>query len=201
MSPQPGDKIFISDSTGREVNVINNQFSFRYPSTKSVEIGNEGKVVALLEGEGFNKIVAVDHGFGLLSVYSNFKEISVSKNQVVDSNTSIGVPGNLPQIQDGGFDYGMFFQGKPIRAIEWWDKNWINDHLLKKIADVKKILGVTIPLPELPPEDILSEPPRPIIRNLDDISNEYREKLGNSQGVLGNQTNKPIAEERRIRDF
>lgn len=145
MSPLIGDTLRITDSQGAERKIKNELMSFRYPYNKDILSTGEGKVLSFADGKGYGNIVVIDHGFGLLSVFSNLDEVLVRKNEVVKSNDSIGKAAQLPQSKESGFEYGLFYQGVPTRAIEWWDDGWVRDHVIKKISDVKERLGLDAP--------------------------------------------------------
>jgi len=170
-SPGVGDYLSIIDHSGVENKLINDLITFRYPSSKALNSPILGHVVVALQGKGYGKILVIDHGFGLNSIYSNLSDITVTKDKDVGIGTPLGSAGNLAQSPESGFEYGLFYQGTPVRPEEWWDSYWVKEHILDKIAEMKKRLAINVPLaePETTPSESLPKP-LPVIRSLDDIN-------------------------------
>ena len=41
----------------------------------------------------------------------------------------------------------MRVHGVPVDPLEWWDPNWFNQHVVGKIDDMKRALGLQVAKP------------------------------------------------------
>lgn len=168
LSPVAGDTIFITDSSGKQVQVSNELMTFKFPLAKPITMGMSGQIVSLVEGKGFKKIAVLDHGFGLTSVFTNLDKVYVNKNQEIGPDDQIAEASYLSQVKDPGFEYGLFFQGAPTRTVEWWDGSWVHDHIIQKFIEVKRRLGVGAAVPE--ENSHTHEEMKPIIKSVEDVT-------------------------------
>jgi len=136
-SPQIGDVLKVQDESGREGIFTNDLISLRLGEGKEVSITSPGLVVFAGELAAYGQTVIVDHGFGLVSVFGALAKIQVSKGEEVQALRRIGSAGFLPHLRQGGYEYGLFFQGTPVRPEEWWDRYWVSDHVVTKVRELK----------------------------------------------------------------
>ncbi len=175
-SPRVGDIITVSDQSGstKQVKFVNELIPFRLSTKSPVLATTNGIVSYVKELPGFLNVVVIDHGFGLVSLFSGLASTIISVGDKIEVNQSIGSPGFIPQLGEAGYEYGIFFQGTPVRAEEWWDKYWVRAHILDKIKEIKQRFSVTSTMSDkdLKGEDKPIE--RPIIRDLSDLkTNEH----------------------------
>ncbi len=139
------DELILSDINGGERKKISQGFRFRYLSGPYDVVASQSGVVALVtDGTAGEKVVAIDHGAGLYSIYSHLAEAKVREGASVIIGDAIGLPrklsSDLPEIY-----YEIRLQGVPVEPREWWEERWFNDHILRKIKEVKWIYGIKTP--------------------------------------------------------
>ncbi len=136
-SPRIGDSIvLISDETPQQ-EYTNFLLSFRTRGKAPVMLSNPGHLVYSGKTEKFRGLVILDHGFGLVSVYSGLNSVIENRQGPIPQGEILGETSVLSHLDSYGFEYGLFFQGVPVRPEEWWDKKWVFDHVLHKISEIK----------------------------------------------------------------
>jgi len=107
----------------------------------AVHPANAGVVLFVGDLGIYGGTVAVDHGFGLGTIYSHLSSMSVTPGQSITSETVIGRTGTTGLAGGDHLHYEIRLNGVSIRPEEWWDFGWIRDHLDAKIEDLKKELN------------------------------------------------------------
>lgn len=102
-----------------------------------IPAGNRGRVV-LAEMEGiYGKTVILDHGFGLMSMYSHMSRIEVSVGDLVEKGHILGATGTTGMAGGDHLHYAMMLHTTYVNPSEWWDPHWIKDNVMLKIQSVK----------------------------------------------------------------
>ncbi len=105
-----------------------------------VPAANKGKVV-LADSLGiYGKTVMIDHGFGLLSLYSHLSRIDVSLDQMVEKNEIIGRTGLTGMAGGDHLHFAVMVHHTFVNPVEWWDANWIMHNVTDKIKAVENEL-------------------------------------------------------------
>lgn len=105
---------------------------------------NKG-IVAFSDNIGvFGRVVAIDHGLGLNTLYGFLDHVSVSRGDAVEAGQKIGVAGQSGLAQGTKLYFEMRVQGVPVDPREWWDKRWYYSHITAKINEVKRSLGIPV---------------------------------------------------------
>ncbi|MBW1840379.1 MAG: M23 family metallopeptidase [Deltaproteobacteria bacterium] len=102
-----------------------------------VPAANSGKVVFVGHIGIYGKTVVIDHGFGLLSMYSHLSSFDVDKEQPVSKGDIIGRTGSTGLAGGDHLHFGMLVHKTFVNPIEWWDATWIKNNISSKI-DAKK---------------------------------------------------------------
>jgi len=102
----------------------------------SVPAANDGKVVFADVNGIYGKTVVLDHGFGLLSLYSHLSRIMVQKGEMVSKGNILGLTGTTGLAGGDHLHYGMMVQNVFINPLEWWDRSWIQNNITSKIQDI-----------------------------------------------------------------
>lgn len=136
-SPRIGDTVNFYTDTQEKNSQVNSLFSFRTRDRSPVILSNPGYMLYSGELPGFSGVVMLDHGLGLVSVYAGLENVLPYKDTVLGSGENLGNATYLTHLKSNGFQYGLFFQGVPVRPEEWWDKIWVSDHVLLKIKEIK----------------------------------------------------------------
>jgi len=119
-----GKAVDQQDHVGFDLSVVQH-----YP----IEAANDGKVV-LAEYFGiYGNTVLIDHGAGLISLYGHMSEIGVKSGQMVKKKDVLGKSGATGLAGGDHLHFGLFLQGVPVNATEWWDEKWIREHVLDRL--------------------------------------------------------------------
>ena len=120
---------------------------YAVPSEFIVQAPNAGKVrfVGDLATRGLS--VIVDHGLGLISLYTHLSSTSVSEGQLIETGQPLGLAGQSGIIELGlrepaRFGFELRLHGVPIRPTEFWDKQWQQEHIEKEVLFMKRNLGL-----------------------------------------------------------
>jgi murein DD-endopeptidase MepM/ murein hydrolase activator NlpD len=98
-----------------------------------IEATNDG-VVLLADYFGiYGNTVIIDHGVGLLSLYGHLSSIDVKPGQTVKKKEILGRSGATGLAGGDHLHFGLFLQGVPVNPTEWWDKKWVNEHVLDRL--------------------------------------------------------------------
>ena len=107
-----------------------------------VVAANKG-VVVFSENLGvYGRALGIDHGFGLATVYGQLERVLIDVGEAVESGQMIGHAGRSGLARGPTVYFEMRVQGVAVDAREWWDKQWFFAHILGKIDEVKKLLGL-----------------------------------------------------------
>lgn len=101
----------------------------KYP----VEAANGGLVVFVGEIGLYGNSVIVDHGLGIMSLYSHLSSIVVNEGDGVKEGSIIGRTGTTGFALGDHLHFGMYVHGIPVSPLEWWDPKWINEKIESRI--------------------------------------------------------------------
>lgn len=120
-----GEQVDQQDHVGFDLSVVQ-----RYP----IEAANSGRVLLADYFGIYGNTVLIDHGTGLVSLYAHMSSIDVETGQVVDKGQILGRSGATGLAGGDHLHFGLFLHGVPVNPIEWWDPNWIEDHVLDRLS-------------------------------------------------------------------
>lgn len=99
-----------------------------------VPAANHGRVV-FADSQGiFGLLVVIDHGLGLMTLYSHMSQILVSVGEEVQKGHIIGNTGVTGLAGGDHLHYGILMHGYQVQPMDWMDKNWIKNAILDRIA-------------------------------------------------------------------
>ncbi|AAC07601.1 M23 family metallopeptidase [Aquifex aeolicus] len=98
-----------------------------------VEASNSGRVVFTGFLGIYGNTVIIDHGYGLMSIYSHLAEFRVKEGDIVKKGQIIGVTDTTGLAFGDHLHFGIMINGLPVNPIEWWDKKWIKNNILPAI--------------------------------------------------------------------
>ena len=101
----------------------------RYP----IEAANNGVVVYADDLGIYGNAVIIDHGMGLVTLYSHMSTIDVNVGDKLKKDDIIGRTGETGLAAGDHLHYGIYINGVAVRPIEWWDKKWIDDNIFAKM--------------------------------------------------------------------
>ena len=109
----------------------------KYP----VEAANSG-VVAFTGNIGiYGNTVIVDHGLGVMTLYSHLSSISVKEGDEVKKGSILGRTGSTGLAVGDHLHFGIYINGVPVRPLEWWDPKWINEKIEDRIDVARSEYG------------------------------------------------------------
>ncbi|HMO01638.1 MAG TPA: M23 family metallopeptidase [Oligoflexia bacterium] len=143
-----GDRqnLFLNDSAVASFTSGGNEYS---SSNTSELVPAAGDGVVVLSGDFgiYGKMVGIDHGLGLVSVYGYIREILVKFGDSVETGQALG------RIGFNGFTgakriyFSTRVQGVPVDPREWMSKGWFEGHITEKINFLRRSLGMQIFVP------------------------------------------------------
>ncbi len=105
-----------------------------------VPAANSGRVAFVDRVGIYGKVVIIDHGFGLFSVYAHLSRVNVSEGDMVNKADIIGATGTTGLAGGDHLHYGMFINDIFVNPVEWWDASWIENNVTRKLEDVREFI-------------------------------------------------------------
>lgn len=99
-----------------------------------VPAGNSGRVVFTGEQGIYGNLMVIDHGLGLMSLYSHLSEILVNAGDVVGKGQIVGKTGSTGLAFGDHLHYGIMVGGKEVTPLEWIDPKWIRDNVTIRVS-------------------------------------------------------------------
>jgi hypothetical protein len=100
-----------------------------------IQAANDGVVVMARYFGIYGNAVAIDHGYGLMSLYGHMSSMDVTEGQTVERGQPIGRSGATGLAGGDHLHFTMLLQGLAVNPSEWWDDHWIQDRLKLKLED------------------------------------------------------------------
>ncbi len=98
-----------------------------------VPAANSGRVVFAGWLAIYGNAVAIDHGYGLMSLYGHMSSLAVKEGDVVSKGQTIGNSGSTGLAGGDHLHLEIFVQGKSVDPFEWLDEHWIRDNVATKL--------------------------------------------------------------------
>ncbi|MEM1206076.1 MAG: M23 family metallopeptidase [Acidobacteriota bacterium] len=118
---------------------VDQQFHLGYDlaSIRRAEVPSAaGGVVVLADYLGiYGNTVVVDHGYGLMSLYSHLSALSVTAGQGVTRGETVGRTGTTGLAGGDHLHYSVLIHGQMVDPLEWWDQRWIETRILELLGD------------------------------------------------------------------
>jgi len=83
----------------------------------------------------FGNCVIIDHGLGVQSLYAHLSSIGVKVGDTVTQGQEIGKSGSTGLAGGDHLHFTMLVNGEAVNPVEWWDPKWMQDRVLRKIAE------------------------------------------------------------------
>lgn len=90
----------------------------------------------------YGETIIIDHGLGLTSLYGHLSSLSVTEGTHVEQGQEVGRSGATGLAGGDHLHFEFRVHNIPVTPIEWWDPNWIKDHVTGKIKAVKEQKGL-----------------------------------------------------------
>ena len=98
---------------------------------------NTGIVVHAADLGIYGNCVVVDHGLGVQSLYAHLSSIDVKPGDRVEKGREIGRSGLTGLAAGDHLHFTMLLNGRAVNPVEWWDPKWMQDRVLRKIAEAR----------------------------------------------------------------
>jgi murein DD-endopeptidase MepM/ murein hydrolase activator NlpD len=120
---------------GRKVDQ-QDHLGFDLASVRSAPVpaANRGVVVLARYFGIYGNTVVLDHGGGLMSLYSHLSTIDVTEGQEIEKGQTLGRTGQTGLAGGDHLHFTTLIRGLPVNPIEWWDPAWVRDRALDKLA-------------------------------------------------------------------
>jgi murein DD-endopeptidase MepM/ murein hydrolase activator NlpD len=99
-----------------------------------VPAANRGFVVLARYFGIYGNSVVLDHGAGLMSLYSHLSSIEVAPDQEVEKGQVIGRTGQTGLAGGDHLHFTLLIRGLPVNPVEWWDPMWVRDRVMAKLS-------------------------------------------------------------------
>ena len=104
-----------------------------------------GGIVVLADDFGvYGRTVIIDHGLGLATLYACLSSTSVGRGETVSQGQKIGDGGGTGLASSPRIYFELRVQNVPVDAREWWDRRWYYAHIIAKINETKRALGLPV---------------------------------------------------------
>jgi murein DD-endopeptidase MepM/ murein hydrolase activator NlpD len=112
-------------------------------STAGAEIflSNRGKVLFAGENGIYGKMVVVDHGLGVYTLYGHCSSLLVQEGDEVAEGQIIAKTGRTGFAFGDHLHFGVVIQGIEVRPEEWMDEKWMKDNIFEVINNAKSLIN------------------------------------------------------------
>lgn len=100
-----------------------------------VPAANSGRIIFTGEEGIYGNLIVIDHGLGLMSLYSHLSEIAVRPGDVVTKGQIIGKTGSTGLAFGDHLHFGILVGGVEVTPLEWIDPKWIRDNITLRLED------------------------------------------------------------------
>ncbi len=104
-------------------------FDLAVTARTPVPAANAGVVLLARYFGIYGNTVVLDHGFGLMTIYSHLSAISVAEGATVERGAILGATGRTGLAGGDHLHFSTLVAGLPVTPAEWWDAHWIHDRI------------------------------------------------------------------------
>jgi murein DD-endopeptidase MepM/ murein hydrolase activator NlpD len=106
-----------------------------------IVLSNSGKVAFAGENGIYGKMILINHGLGVYSLYAHCSNLFVSEGEEVVSGQLIGKTGKTGFVFGDHLHFGVVVQGVEVRPEEWLDEKWLNENIFDLISKANKTIS------------------------------------------------------------
>jgi murein DD-endopeptidase MepM/ murein hydrolase activator NlpD len=99
-----------------------------------VPASNSGRVAVARYFGIYGNTVVLDHGHGLMTLYSHLSSMEVQPGQDVERGATIGRTGATGLAGGDHLHFTTLVRGLPVNPTQWWDPSWIRDRVARKLG-------------------------------------------------------------------
>ncbi|NMC63351.1 MAG: M23 family metallopeptidase [SAR324 cluster bacterium] len=123
------------------------QFGYEFAASlesRSVLAANDGFIILNGDFGPYGKVLAIDHGLGIVSMYGNLESTNALRGEKVHKGQEIALAGSSGLLPPNSYYFEMRLNGDPIDAEEWWNPSKYDSKIKRPIDDLKRSLGIQI---------------------------------------------------------
>lgn len=98
-----------------------------------VPAANSGQVVFADELGIYGNIVVIDHGLGLMTLYSHLSEFRVKQGDNVKPGQVVGTTGTTGLAAGDHVHFGVLVSGVAVQPLEWLDAKWVQSNITNRL--------------------------------------------------------------------
>lgn len=95
-----------------------------------VEAANTGIIRFAGDIGVYGNTVIIDHGLGLMSLYSHLSDIMVREGEAVKKGAVIARTGSTGFAGGDHLHFGIMIHGYEVSPLYWWDSRWLRTNIL-----------------------------------------------------------------------
>ncbi|MCR4666666.1 MAG: M23 family metallopeptidase [Desulfovibrio sp.] len=109
---------------------------YDFASVRNAEVpaANNGRVVYTGTMGIYGNLIVIDHGLGIMSLYSHLSQIMVQKGDIVTKGKIIGHTGTTGLAFGDHLHFGILCAGIEVTPLEWIDAKWIRDNITGRLG-------------------------------------------------------------------
>ncbi len=96
-----------------------------------VQAANNGVVVFVGDLGIYGNTIIIDHGLGVMSLYSHLGSMLVEEGQYVKKGEIIGTTDTTGLAFGDHLHFGILVHGVEVTPLEWWDPKWLRNNIEK----------------------------------------------------------------------
>lgn len=110
---------------------------FDMASVRNAEVpaANSGRIIFTGEQGIYGNLIIIDHGLGLMSMYSHLSEIFIKPGDLVQKGQIIGKTGSTGLAFGDHLHFGILVGGIEVTPLEWIDPKWIRDNVMLRVGE------------------------------------------------------------------
>ncbi|MEM6792681.1 MAG: M23 family metallopeptidase [Acidobacteriota bacterium] len=89
----------------------------------------------------YGNTVVIDHGYGLLTLYSHLSSMSVASGDSLTRGAELGRTGVSGMAGGDHLHFSVVVGGVMVEPLEWWDRRWLESRLAGPLGEAFAIAG------------------------------------------------------------
>jgi len=98
-----------------------------------ITAANRGQVVFADYLGIYGNTVILDHGQGVFSLYAHLSQIDVTRDDIIEKNSRLGLSGTSGMAGGDHLHFSMLVNGVFVNPLEWWDEQWLKLNIIEQL--------------------------------------------------------------------
>ncbi len=99
----------------------------------------DGIVKSVRVSDSFGKVVEIDHGFGIQTLYAHMSKFNVKRGEVIKRGHVIGYVGNTGLSAGAHLHYEVHYNGKEVDPVNYFFKDLTSDEYKAVVAQAESV--------------------------------------------------------------